>query len=508
MSALDPSAGRKPAVAAVSPAPTVKTPVLAKIKPKPMYQAKSGLAQLKVEAKPVKPAVTLPPVKTKQEPPVKTVPTVKVVAPKTVAKETVAPAVKPEKKNKKSKKKAIVKAKAGKTKAKTSAGKSKIVALSDLAAPTVVKPVVKPIVKESAEKKSFVFGPRIKPDLSWTKPQKEESLETLFKKPKTWAGAVKLHKANEFEEPKEKKPHRFWKILVFAILVVVLVLVVDLVGIYRFNFRDPVSYQVAKILNLPAGSINGQTISLVDYYNDTKLLSVALAQKREGVDVSLWTDNSNKIFYRLAAEQAMADQLKKYNKPVTDKDLDDNITALITQAGSREQAEAMVQKNWNLTLDQFKDKVLRPVMMREYLREAIISDESLPITATAKAKAQTVLQLALATSSATSSDFAVLAKQYTDDEAGVNTGGEFGWVVKGQLDPQWEGALFALPANTVYNQLVKSRYGYHVIKVESKLKDKTTGQESIKLRHILIEVDVDQYIKSLLDQASIKRYVK
>ncbi|MFA5125111.1 MAG: peptidylprolyl isomerase [Patescibacteria group bacterium] len=479
-------------------APT-KAFVLGSIKPKPIYQVKSGLAQIKATAKPVspigsQPAITAEKILAGQTASVKAKPLSKAKAQNVViAKTKIKPA-----KIKRNPAKSIKR----KSKIKPIKPAEPVSAVSAIKTPAIAKIVTKP------EKHAFSFGPRVAPDLSWAKPKKEESLESLFKRPVSRSMQPAKEKAFSVGKDARKKSHRWIKLLVFFLLAVVLVTIIDLIGIYRFGFNDSVSVEAAKVLHLPAGNVDGQMISLSDYYSDAKLLDAALAQKREGLDVSLWTQENDKIFYRLAVEELMAKELKRYNKSITDKELNENLDALIAQAGSREQAESMVQSNWNLTLEQFKDKILKPVMMREYLREAIVGDESLPISQTAKQEAEQVLKLALTTTTATTTDFAALAKQYTDDEAGVNTGGEFGWVVRGQLDPQWEDVLFGVATNTVYKQLVKSRYGYHIIKIEGKLIDKTTGKESINLRHILIEVNVDQYIKSLLDKAKVVRYIK
>ncbi|MFA6228383.1 MAG: peptidylprolyl isomerase [Patescibacteria group bacterium] len=501
MAALEPKTDRIASEKrSVTESASAKNFALGSIKPKPIYQAKSGLAQLKAAPKSASSIVGQSAIAA-------------IKPPTRVMAVTAKPSVKVKGKSKtavvaKTKTKPVkvkrMSAKLTKQKSEAKAMKS---AKPASVAPAIKVPAIAKVIAKP-EKRSFSFGPRVAPDLSWTKPKKEESLESLFKRPTSRSMQPIKEKAFKIGEGAEKKSHRWLKLLIFLFLAVILVLVVDLVGIYRFGFKDWVSVEVAKVLHLPAGQVAGQMISLSDYYSDAKLLDAALAQKREGLDVSLWTQENDKIFYRLAADELMAQELKRYNKPVTDKELNDNLDALIAQAGSREQAESMVQKNWNLNLEQFKDKILKPVMMREYLREAIVNDESLPINQAAKHEAEQVLKLALATTTSSTTDFTALAKQYTDDEAGVNTGGEFGWVVRGQLDPQWEDVLFSAATNTVYKQLVKSRYGYHIVKVESKLKDKTTGKESINLRHILIEVDVDQYIKSLLDKARIVRYIK
>lgn len=61
-------------------------------------------------------------------------------------------------------------------------------------------------------------------------------------------------------------------------------------------------------------------------------------------------------------------------------------------------------------------------------------------------------------------DFAALAKQYSDDAATKEKGGELGWVRRGQTAPALEQALFSL-APGAPAQLVETGYGFHLMQV-------------------------------------------
>jgi len=63
-------------------------------------------------------------------------------------------------------------------------------------------------------------------------------------------------------------------------------------------------------------------------------------------------------------------------------------------------------------------------------------------------------------------DFAELAKQYSEDTTAAS-GGELGWIVRGQTVKEFENTAFAMKPGEV-SGLVKAPYGIHIIKLEDK----------------------------------------
>mgnify|MGYP000016303922 CR=1 FL=1 len=61
-------------------------------------------------------------------------------------------------------------------------------------------------------------------------------------------------------------------------------------------------------------------------------------------------------------------------------------------------------------------------------------------------------------------DFALLAKQYSLDSASAIKGGDLGWVNSGELVPEFEKAMEALPLHQL-SKPVKSVFGWHLIEV-------------------------------------------
>ncbi|MBI2792859.1 MAG: SurA N-terminal domain-containing protein [Gammaproteobacteria bacterium] len=75
--------------------------------------------------------------------------------------------------------------------------------------------------------------------------------------------------------------------------------------------------------------------------------------------------------------------------------------------------------------------------------------------------------------------FESLAKQYSDDKATGIKGGDLDWFSRGENIPAFEQAAFALDKNQV-SPIVKTEFGFHLIKLLDKQKEKEKSFESVK----------------------------
>ncbi|HHX8564873.1 peptidylprolyl isomerase [Vibrio sp. RM-44-3] len=82
-----------------------------------------------------------------------------------------------------------------------------------------------------------------------------------------------------------------------------------------------------------------------------------------------------------------------------------------------------------------------------------------------EAKAQAILDELNA-----GADFATLAQERSDDFGSAENGGDLGWIERDVMDPAFEEAAFALKNPGDTSGLVKSDFGYHIIKLKE-LKD-------------------------------------
>ncbi|MBC8176205.1 MAG: peptidylprolyl isomerase [Deltaproteobacteria bacterium] len=96
-------------------------------------------------------------------------------------------------------------------------------------------------------------------------------------------------------------------------------------------------------------------------------------------------------------------------------------------------------------------------------------------------------------------DFAKLAKEYSQGPSNAK-GGDLGYFKRGQMVPAFEKVAFKLKPGEV-SDIVKTRFGYHLIKVVDKKPESTVPYEEIKDR-------LGQYLKQEKVQKEIKQLVE
>ena len=86
-------------------------------------------------------------------------------------------------------------------------------------------------------------------------------------------------------------------------------------------------------------------------------------------------------------------------------------------------------------------------------------------------------------------NFEDLAKKYSEDDATKAKGGDLGWIVEKQTVPEFEQAAFSVPKGSV-SDLVKTQYGFHIIKVLDRETAHTKPFEEV--RSTIVPVLTDQ----------------
>ena len=98
----------------------------------------------------------------------------------------------------------------------------------------------------------------------------------------------------------------------------------------------------------------------------------------------------------------------------------------------------------------------------------------------AKKEAQAILD-----SIKNGASFEKMVVKYSDDKFSKSKGGDIYWFTAGQIIPSFEMAAYSTPVGEVYSEIVKTKFGYHIIKVT----DRQKRRYKIRASHILIKTE-------------------
>lgn len=107
--------------------------------------------------------------------------------------------------------------------------------------------------------------------------------------------------------------------------------------------------------------------------------------------------------------------------------------------------------------------------------------------------------------------FEKLAGTFSKDKGSASKGGDIGYFGSGQMVPEFERAVMGLKTNEI-SEPVKTRFGYHIIKLIDVAKGETASFEQSKepiRKQLLTEKQkglIDSYIGNLMKKTDIKKH--
>ena len=265
-----------------------------------------------------------------------------------------------------------------------------------------------------------------------------------------------------------------------------------------------------------AGVVNGTPI----LFSDVEELRYGMAQQRPGFSVLSLAEQRHEALERLIDDKVVLEKAKQDTTlRVSDRDVEaraaDMYARVSQQQGGERALESALRQATGMSLGQFKARLsdqVRDNILRQRLQAKYVGDpqpsqyqvktffdshrDSLPIQRDVvrlshlqwRIKASPSIEKdaldkanALVVRLTKGESFADLAKLHSDDFSGKD-GGDLGYTKRGALDPDYERAAFSLDIGDYTRRPVRTRFGYHLIRVTGK------RDNEIRTSHILIRV--------------------
>lgn len=287
---------------------------------------------------------------------------------------------------------------------------------------------------------------------------------------------------------------------------VVLFLGISIFGFcfYKYEWDNDLTNKIIKIVPYPVAIINWKPLPYFLYREDVKTL-IKFYDKQKGMAENLVVPELSEIKKNVLdrmIKNELASQIaeKRYSIKISQEEIDKEFQKIVDES-SKEEVEKILTEIYDWDSNQFKKKVLEPFLLQQKLQEAIAKDISLNVDKERKA------QEVLAKVREGKEKFEDLAKEYSED-ATATVGGDLGYFGKGVMVEEFEKVAFSLKPGEV-SDLVQTKYGYHIIKVEEVFKDNNGEITQVHARHILIKTkDLDTFLNEELQKAKVWKLVK
>ena len=282
-----------------------------------------------------------------------------------------------------------------------------------------------------------------------------------------------------------------------------------------------------------AAKVNGKKITLAEV--DVRLTQMAgqqaeMFQGEQGEQAK--AQFRNQVLDQMIEMELLMAEVNKRGIKVTDKEIDSKLKELMKEYGLKDQAELEAAlKQQNMTFAQFKKELADRIQIEklgdQVTKDIKASDKEVKeyyeknkasfavkdqvqvahILVQEEEKAKKILSDVRA-----GADFSKLAKEHSIDPGSKDKGGEMPMTDKDQFVPEFAEASWKLEPGQI-SELVKTTYGFHIIKMIAKKNGGEKKFEDIKdeVEEQMLSADKQETFGKWLDElkakAKIERYL-
>ncbi|MBN1440219.1 MAG: peptidylprolyl isomerase [Anaerolineales bacterium] len=252
-----------------------------------------------------------------------------------------------------------------------------------------------------------------------------------------------------------------------------------------------------------AARVNGEGIPLEEFEDEVARFEAA--QERLGNDPGALGDYRRIVLQAMIEERVAAQAAAALGRTILDDQVDAVVESVRQARSGDEGLQAWLTENF-YTLEEFRAAVRRQLLVRAATDS--IADQVPPAAEQVHARHILVGNLGLANTLRdmllTGSDFAELARTYSQDFSTSASGGDLGWFPRGILNiSEVEEAAFSLQPLEI-SPVVQSRLGYHVIQT---LEHESSRPLTPAALETLRRQAVQQWLAQQMQNASIEIYI-
>lgn len=308
-----------------------------------------------------------------------------------------------------------------------------------------------------------------------------------------------LASARKYIYPLQHSPHRVIIIsLSLLTIVVIAFFAYCLLALYKFQSSSTFIYHITQVIPFPVAKAGPRFVAYENYLFELRHY-MHYYQTQQRVDFDGESGREQLANFRRRAMDRVIDYAyvkelaKKHGITVTDRELEDAIRLVRTQnrLGSNQQVfEDVLKEFWGWSVNDFK---------RELRQQMLAQKVAATLDVKTTQQAEDVLKRVQA-----GEDFAALAKQFSDDAASRENGGDYGFAISQSdrnLPPQVIDVLFKLKPNET-SGIVDTGSSLEIVRLKEK--DGT----KVRAAHIAFNfAPLDTYTKPLREQQKPRIFI-
>ncbi|EKD76405.1 MAG: PPIC-type PPIase protein [uncultured bacterium] len=311
------------------------------------------------------------------------------------------------------------------------------------------------------------------------------------------------------------KTKRFKKRLIIGAVVLGLLILAPFVTtsvmLYSTKTTNRFTDVMTQYFPFPAAIVNGNWLLYRDYAADAQD-AIDLTDKFSSDPnllaqlgtVPTAAETAQEEYDRLISVLVLQQTADGLGVTITQDDIDSLYeNQVLSQVGGDEsQVEATLTELYGWTVAEFKEKVVRELVLRQALSKYLFDNKVSEYINPAKDRLVEIQSQI----TADPTKFADLAKANSEDSSATE-GGDLGWFAKGVMVESFETAAFALTEPNQVSDIVQTQYGFHLIQLIERKAATDTEAEQVHARHILIQFSLDDYLTQKEESGSVRRLI-
>lgn len=301
-------------------------------------------------------------------------------------------------------------------------------------------------------------------------------------------------------------PRRKWTIIGIVAAVTIGLFAL---GVYRWNWHGTVTRMVSKVVPYPAAVVDGNVIRWSDFEDNVAILEKFYDKQRPtaapGSVFPSESDIKQRVLDRMIRDELALSLASERNISVSTSEIQTAYGRMVipditsksgsSQSAAELKAEQTLEDSYGISAREYKNMVLRPLLVRQKLADQIRGDDTLNAAKLAKAKSA-------AYELRSGADFKETALKYSEDPNLKVNFGDRGHIGTGLMPPEVDLAISHANKDDVIGP-IKSALGWHVLKVGDTNSAHKTGIQEI----VVYPVTIDEWLEAQLKKANVTIYI-